>query len=146
MPGAGAGMFINFAWAVGGIIIGYIGGMVINKPDGNHLRVVGGLIILVIVALGAVLNYENSVALNASVACQRKFNVEYRGALQAQLDAHHIESQAQRVFIEAFRRADVPPDARGQLFDTYLQRLDAAERLRNAHPLPVDNPCGGPGA
>jgi hypothetical protein len=140
--GAGSGLFINFAWAVGGIIAGYIGGMVLNKPDGQHIRTIGGLVILVIVALGAVLNYENSVSLEESVVCQRDFNETYRSALQAQLDAAHQEAQAQRVFISAFRSGDIMPTVRDQVYITYLQKLDDTDKLRNSHPIPVGNPCG----
>jgi hypothetical protein len=141
----GPGIFIEFAWGVGGIILGYIGGMVINRPDGssgNYLRTIAGLIILIVVALGAVLNYQNSVALHQSVTCQRQFNQNYRDSLQAQLDASGLEAQSQRDFISVFRGGQPNAAVRDKTFDTYLQKLADAEALRQSHRLPVNNPCG----
>lgn len=137
-------LYINFAWAVGGIIFGYIGGTLLGKTNGGtRYRTVGGLVILILVALSAVLNYRNFIDLRASVGCQRAFNEQYRLALQAQLDASALESRAQDDFLAVFRGGDVTPSERVHAFDAYFQQKNSAEQLRKNHPIPLKNLCGG---
>jgi hypothetical protein len=141
--------FASFGWAITGLFLGYVGAVIIAKPDGGRSRLYGGLAILIVVILGAVLNYANSVALQRqatklrdSIACQARFNTQYRSALDAHLRASSMDSRALLEFLEQFRRIDIPESqSREQPFVVIENHMAEAEKLRADHPIPVDNPC-----
>jgi hypothetical protein len=144
-------LVLNFLWATLGLIAGYsVAWLIVRPRPGSNVRALLGLGLLALIGFSAYLNWRNaqdtainSDALRNEVECQRKFNANYRAALQAQLDASHAELLAQKDFLASFRQGDATPDARALAFDVYFTRVSAAEDLRNSHPLLVINSCGG---
>ena len=142
------GLMANLIWAIGGLFLGYLGGLAVgfNRQAwqwSGTIRIIMGLLILTLVATGAVLNLRLSTRLLNAVECQRDFNITYRGALAAQLDAAAQDSKAQRAFLAAVRSQPVPQQVRDKAFDDYTADLDSSDRLRAAHPLPDANLCKG---
>ena len=146
-------LILNTVWLATGVIFGYIIGWVVNHRDGSrgeNIRALIGLVILVLVGFSAFLNYrnaqdaaDNATNLRNEVECQRNFNEAYRTALQAQLDASAQEIRANKELLLSFSKYTVaPPDVRDAAFAQYFGKVDAAERLRSAHPLAVVNTCG----
>lgn len=144
-------LVLNLVWAAAGLIAGYVAGWIVhyrrNGRAGNG-RAVLGLGILILVGVSTLLNYknaqqtaDNTVALKNEVECQRQFNLQYRNALAAQLEASQKETAAQKQFLTTFAGGNPTPEARQLAYQNYFAQYDAAEKLRNV-PLPVVNPCG----
>lgn len=112
--------------------------------DPQLLRPVVGLLLLALVAGGMTTTYGRLVQLDESVACQRRFNVDYRAALAAQLRAAQMEAAAQRELLTTLRpgAGAVTAQERDQALGRYIEFSLAADELRTRHPIPVLSPCG----